>query len=324
MSSDSAAELDLITVALDVPERYDGWRLDHFIQARIPRLSRTRIQKMLRAQQQLAGLTLRPAQRVRGGQRIELLRPAPDEPDVPREFELLYEDEYLLAIDKPAGLPVHATARFHRNTLTALLRERYAGQTVPTLCHRIDRETSGVLLLARHHPSEIALKKDFFDRRVGKRYVAIVELAAPGALGEQSGVIDAPLGTCEESGIRIRQAVTPQGQVARTRWRVIERRGRYAMVEAKPETGRQHQIRVHLSHVGAPIVGDKLYGPDWRLMLEYLETGWTERLAERLLLPRHALHAAWLGFEHPMSKQQVQVEAPLPRELREFWEGRAE
>lgn len=163
---------DLIPMRFIVPARYHGWRLDHFISARIPRLSRNRVQQMLRLQARWSGQILKPAQRVFFGQQIELLRPAPVEPEVPRDFDVLYEDEYLMAIDKPAGLPVHATARFLRNTLTALLRERYPANT-PTLCHRLDRETSGVMMLARDKSAEIALKADFFHRRVSKCYIAI-------------------------------------------------------------------------------------------------------------------------------------------------------
>lgn len=313
----SEEELDLIEIRLDVAERFDGWRVDRFVQARIPRLSRTRIQRMLRAQERLGGEALRPAGRVRAGQRLVLLRPAPDEPDVPRHFEVLYEDDYLIAIDKPAGLPVHATARYHRNTLTALLRERYPAGEVPRLVHRIDRETSGVLLLARQRHVESALKTALAARTVHKAYLAIT-WGDPGP----SGVIDTPIGADPESGIRIKMRARPDGQPSRTRFRRLASKGEYALVEACPETGRQHQIRVHLSALGTPIVGDKLYGPDPSYMLEYLETGWTDDLEQRLELPRHALHAARICFEHPTRQSPLTVECPLPPDLDAFWRGR--
>ena len=315
-ADDAVEQIDLIQIRFTVAERFDGWRLDHYIQERIPRLSRTRIQKMVRAQAHLGGESLRPAQRVRGGQELVLLRPAPDEPDVPRDFEVLLDDGDLLAIDKPAGLPVHATARFHRNTLTALLRERYPGQRVPTLCHRLDRETSGLMLLAHSRELEVALKKDFFSRRVRKRYLAIV----CGELADE-GVIDEPIGPDPASGIRIKQRVRDDGQPAQTRFWTLERRGRYALVETAPLTGRQHQIRVHLAARGAPIVGDKLYGDDPTLMLEYLETGWTDGLARRLLLPRQALHAASVSFVHPVTQRQMTLECHLASDLQSFWDA---
>ena len=142
-------EPDLITIRFTVQPAHGGWRLDRFIKARITRLSRTRIQKMIRSQAELGGVALRPSSRVRVGQEVTLLRPAPEEPDVPLTFDVLHSDEAMLAIAKPAGLPVHATARFHRHTLTAVLRQRYPEGEVPQLAHRLDRETSGVMLLGR-------------------------------------------------------------------------------------------------------------------------------------------------------------------------------
>ena len=313
-NDDEAEALDLMEIRLDVAERFDGWRLDHFVQARIPRLSRTRIQRMIRAQLGLGGESLRPAGRVRAGQCLVLLRPAPDEPEVPRHFALLYDDAQLLAIAKPAGLPVHATARYHRNTLTALLRDIYGAQAAPRLVHRIDRETSGVLLLARDLRVEVALKAALARRTVRKRYLAIVS-GDPGP----EGLITAPMGPDPESGIRIKMGVRPDGVEARTAFRRIETRGTFSLVEATPQTGRQHQIRVHLAHHGTPIVGDKLYNGDPSTMLEFLETGWTESLEQRLLLPRHALHAASIRFLHPGTGEQLEIEAPLPSDLADFW-----
>lgn len=306
---------ELIEIAFLVPPSCHGWRIDRFVQTRIPRLSRTRIQKMVRAQAELGGGTFRAASRVVAGQQLVLLRPAPDEPDVPREFRTIYEDEALVVIDKPAGLPVHATARFHKNTLTALLRERYS-EPVPRLVHRLDKETSGVLLLARARPLEVALKGELAHRRVQKRYLAIVK-GDPGA----EGVIDAAIGPDPESGIRIKMRARDDGAPARTRFRRLEQRGDYALVEAAPETGRQHQIRIHLALVGSPIVGDKLYGPDPSCMLEHLETGWTESLAARLELPRHALHAAYLRIAHPQREEPLEFVCALPPDLQAFWDG---
>jgi 23S rRNA pseudouridine1911/1915/1917 synthase len=318
VDEDSEAELDLIRIELAVPRECDGWRLDRFVQFRIPRLSRTRIQKMIRAQAELGGAALRPASRVVGGQRIELLRPAPDEPDVPRHYRVIARDGPLIVIDKPAGLPVHATARYHRNTLMALLRDDY-DPPYPRLVHRLDRETSGVLLLCRDPVLEAALKGELAHRRAQKRYLAIVR----GELPHEEGQIEGAIGPHPESGIRVKMCVRAEGQPARTRYRVLERRGAYALVEAEPQTGRQHQIRVHLAHAGAYVVGDKLYGPDPSCMLEHLETGWTEALAERLELPRHALHAAAMTIRHPPRDQELHFEAPLSADLQAFWDSLA-
>jgi 23S rRNA pseudouridine1911/1915/1917 synthase len=306
---------ELIRILLTVARQYDGWRLDHFLKARIKRLSRSRIQQMIRSQEALGGEALRPATRVRAGQEVVLLRPAPAEPDVPRTIEVLHDDPQLMVIVKPAGLPVHATARYHRNTLVALLRQRL-GHPAPSPAHRLDRETSGLMLLARTREADTALKQAFRQRRVDKRYLALVCGRPP-----DSGVVELPLGPDLDSGIRVKMGVVPGGQPARTRYRTLERRGGFSLLEACPETGRQHQIRAHLGALGFPVVGDKLYGPDPGCLLEYLETGWTDSLQERLLLPRQALHAAGLSFPHPADGRPMQIHSPLPEDLAIFWDS---
>jgi 23S rRNA pseudouridine1911/1915/1917 synthase len=307
---------ELIELRLLVQPQYHGWRLDRYIAARIPRLSRNRIQKMIRSQRELGGAPLRAASRVRAGQELRLLRPAPEEPEVPRHFSVLFRDEVLLAIDKPAGLPVHATARFHRNTLTALLREAFPEGPLPVIGHRLDRETSGLMLLGVGQQNGAALKRIFRERLVEKRYLAIVHGQAP-----EQGVIDLPLGPDLGSGIRIKMGICESGLASRTGFRTLERRGRFSLVEACPETGRQHQIRAHLCAIGHPVVGDKLYGQPTELWLEYIETGWTPRLAERLLLRRQALHAAGARFPHPRTGEELCLECPLADDLRSFWES---
>jgi 23S rRNA pseudouridine1911/1915/1917 synthase len=314
------ATRELLEIHFRVHPQHDGWRLDHYIHLRIPRLSRNRIQQMIRSQTELGGAPRRPASRVRGGEEIVLLRPAPVEPDVPRTFEIVYRDDVLLAIDKPSGLPIHATARYHKNTLVALLRERYGGGDppvrVPVPAHRLDRETSGLMLLGLTGPAAVALKGAFRERRVHKRYLAIVR-----GHPDDEAVIDLPLAPDTHTGIRVRMEIAPRGSgmPSRTRYRTIERRGDYALVEASPETGRQHQIRVHLAAVGCPVVGDKLYGQEPEVWLEFIETGWTAALAGLLLLPRHALHAAAVSFPHPSSGREMTLCCPLPSDLQEFW-----
>jgi len=308
---------ELLEIRLLVHPQHAGLRLDHYLHLRIPRLSRSRIQQMIRSQVELGGGRLRPSARVRGGQEIVLLRPAPEEPDVPRRFAVVYRDEEVMAIDKPAGLPIHATARFHKNTLVALLRERFPQGRVPVPAHRLDRETSGLMLLGLTADAAIALKGAFRERRVRKRYLAIVRGAPP-----DEGRIDLPLGPDTHSGIRVRMEVVPAGGLPScTRLRTLERRGDFALVEASPETGRQHQIRVHLAALGCPVVGDKLYSVAPSLWLEYIETGWSERLQRQLILPRHALHAHALTFPHPRSGAPTEISCPLPPDLQAFWDG---
>jgi len=304
-------ERDQIVLRFVVERECAGWRLDRYLLRRIPRLSRNRIQRIVRNEATLRGQAgPRPAARVRAGDEILLRRPLPVEPAVPREFRVLHQDDHLLALDKPAGLPVHATARYHLNTLTQLLREHYPG-AYTAVAHRLDRETSGVLVCGRSVDAARRLKSAFEARRVQKRYLGIVH----GELADD-GVVDLPL-RISSGPVRIRMDVAADGAPSRTRWRVRERLGRFTLIEAAPETGRQHQIRAHMAAIGHPIVGDKLY-PDPAPFLEFIETGMTDSLRERLLLPRQALHAAQLSFPHPSDGRPFALEAPLPEDMSGF------
>ena len=304
-------------LALRVPPECDGWRLDHFLKQRIRRLSRTKIRTIIETQVRLdSGRAPRPAMGVRAGDTIRIDRPAPVEPEVPRAFGILAQDEHFIAIDKPAGLPMHTTAKFWKNTLVALLRERYPEERLQ-ICHRIDRETSGVLLIARTAEAASFLKRAFASRAVKKTYLALVH----GVPEPPAGVIDAPMRLLD-TRTHIKMGVTDDGLPAVTRYRVLRAFARHALVEAAPETGRQHQIRVHLAHLGHPLVGDKLYGAGEQAFMDYCDAGLTPELLDLFDgLPRHALHAARLTFPHPKTREPVTVESPLPADLVEYMKG---
>ncbi|HEY5284305.1 MAG TPA: RluA family pseudouridine synthase [Polyangia bacterium] len=312
-----AAPREIMPLALRVPPECDGWRLDHFLKQRIRRLSRTKICTIIASQVWLSnGRQPRPAMSVHAGDTIHIDRPAPIEPEVPREFGILAEDEYFLAIDKPAGLPMHTTAKFWKNTLVAILRERYPAEPLQ-ICHRIDRETSGVLLVARNREAASFLKRAFASRSVKKTYLALVH----GIPEPPSGVIDAPMRLIESKS-HLMMGIKSDGLPAVTRYVVQKTFAQHALVEASPETGRQHQIRVHLAHIGHPIVGDKLYGAGEQSFLDYCDSGLTPALLDLFNgLPRHALHAARLVFPHPQSKEMIAVESPLPDDLCEYMKG---
>lgn len=307
----------MIVRRLEVEPECHGFRLDRFIQLKIPRLSRNKIRRIIAEQVRIDDVPAdKVSRRVHAGSVVTIHRPAPVEPDVPRTFEVLSDDGAVLAIDKPAGLPMHPTARFYRNTLTAVLRERYPGEPLQ-LAHRIDKETSGVLLVARGTEAASALKQAFQERRVSKTYLAIVRGAPP----DQAGTIDAPLALDPKARVRVKMRVAARGLPALTRYRVVERLPRHALVELAPETGRQHQIRVHLAHLGCPIVGDKLYGhADERLFMELcdreLAEGHATEAAERALgLGRQALHAHAIEFPHPVTRARTRITAPLAPDL---------
>jgi len=303
---------DVIERDIVVPPECSGWRLDHFLKRRIGRMSRTRIQSIIGEQISFPdGRPARPSSPVRAGETILLRRPAPVEPEVPRRFDILFEDESVLVIDKPAGLPMHTTAKFWRNTLVALLRERYPDEQME-IAHRIDRETSGVLLIARNRQIASFLTRAFARRAVEKTYLALVK-----GHPLDEGKIDLPLRLLDtKSRIMMGPAKDGSGLTAVTQFRVLRRLPEHALCEARPLTGRQHQIRVHFASIGHPIVGDKLYGAGEELFMRSCD----EPLTPELLacfdgLPRHALHAHRLTFPHPVGKHAVTIESPLPADL---------
>lgn len=317
-----ANDEDLIFIPLVVDTGRDGFRLDRFLASRIARLSRTRVQQIVAAgrvrRAETGEVILRPAQRLRAGEALILERPAPREPPVVLDYAELHRDAELLVLNKPAGLPVHPSARYHRNTLTALMRERLGPGHGWEMAHRLDRETSGVLVFGRHGGSATALKRAFFARAVAKRYWALCRGCVEGHVR-----IDMSLGPAVGSAVRIKmgpRTAEAGGLRAVTEVRALARgefRGEaITLVEARPETGRQHQIRVHLAEIGHPLLGDKLYGLDEARFLAIVEGG--RPLAEleaQLGMSRHALHAVSLELDHPGDGRRVRFSAPWPADL---------
>jgi 23S rRNA pseudouridine1911/1915/1917 synthase len=243
-----------------------------------------------------------------------------EEPPAPQTFGVIYEDASLYVIDKPPGLPVHPTARYFHHTLTWLLRERF-GDDRPIIAHRLDRETSGLLVCARTRQAERALKIQFQERTIRKEYLAIVR----GSPDFEVTTIDLPLGPDQESEVRIKMAPRDDelGQPALTVCHVVERFAECSLIRAYPRTGRQHQIRAHLAAIGHPIVGDKIYGEDEGLFIAFVGRGLTEEEWARLELPRHALHASAIELEHPGTGEGLRLEAPLAPDLEAYlWERR--
>ena len=236
---------------------------------------------------------------------------------------VLYEDSTLLVCDKPAHLLIHPTKPDGTVTLwhqlTQLLAFEIANGGQVSVITRLDRETSGLVLVAKTHPAARDLHTLIEKQRLTKRYLAIVW----GWPDHNEFEVDQPLlrqGTIAPSKIWLKQAVHPSGYPSGTRFQVINRfenpHGKFAQLECEPLTGRTHQIRVHLAFTGYPIVGDKIYGPDENCYLEFIETGWTPALAERLLINHHALHASSLAFT--LGTENFAFNSPLPEDLRVF------
>jgi 23S rRNA pseudouridine1911/1915/1917 synthase len=319
----------IVTRRFVVDEAFAGQRLDHYLKRMIPRLSRTRLQQIIRTQLECNGRDAAKARfkahsPVAAGEEWVLRRPARAEPPCPRTFGVLHDDDVMMVIDKPAGLPVHASAKFYFNTLTRVMSERYPAVPLQ-ICHRLDRETSGALVLAKSRAAAASLKGAFEHKRVRKTYLAIVHGQPPwpdDGNGEDE-VIDLPLGLVPPSPDRVsvRMEVRPVadgGLPSTTLVRVLARRAGYALVRCTPITGRQHQIRAHLAASGYPIVGDKLYGHGDDAFADYCARGLTDDLLARFELPRHALHAASIWLPHPTNGQMFQVDSPLAPDLVAF------
>jgi 23S rRNA pseudouridine1911/1915/1917 synthase len=318
-----------VVTVMRVPPECAGMRLDRFVQGQLKRTSRTRAQQIVRAG--CYGPDARPLRgndRVKAEQHILLWRPPWDEkaPDV--VVPIIYEDAHLVAVNKPPGIPVHPTARYHASTVVKLLYAARPGDHL-RLSHRIDRETSGALLLARTAEADRLVKIQFEERAtVDKHYIAI----AWGWPDADRFRVELPLELDPASKLKVKMRVARPGEglAARTGCEVVGRRRdpatgrRYAMIRCHLETGRQHQIRLHLASLGLPLVGEKLYGPDEGFFTRGADGVLTDEDRRALELPRHALHAERLALDHPITGERLCLVAPLPADLGTFWESLAE
>ena len=293
-----------------------GRRLDLFLAERVPELSRTRIQELIREGNVLVdGRIAKVSHRVAAGEVIEvqvLPRPAlvAEPEDLP--LEVLLVDADFVIVNKPAGMVVHAGAGHARGTLVNALLHRLGklsgagGALRPGIVHRLDRETSGAMVVARNDKAHEHLAEQFRSRNVRKIYLVLVH----GKMPRDSGSITLPISRDPHRRTRMTARAT-KGRHARTDWRVIARMDRCTLVEAVLHTGRTHQIRAHFAAIGHPVVGDTLYGAP-----RGLRAG-TRNVP---LLARNFLHAARIGFSHPSTGVWVEVRAPLPRDLRVYFE----
>ena len=286
-----------------------GTRLDAILARAFPDLSRSFVQRLVElGQVTLDGRTAKASAKPRAGQTISLVVPPPTPSELlPRELPLaiIYEDADVLVIDKPAGLVVHPAPGHADDTLANALRHRYpdlaiGGELRPGIVHRLDKDTSGLLVIAKSDRAMADLVGQMKARTMLKEYVALVHgdpSRRAGSTGDAWTVIDAPIGRHPRD--RQRMAVVTGGREARTHFAVESRLGRYTLVRARLETGRTHQIRVHLASIGHPLVGDATYAPG----------------RETLGLDRQFLHAARLGFRLPGDGREVVFESPLPADL---------
>jgi 23S rRNA pseudouridine1911/1915/1917 synthase len=307
------------TIEVRLEPAHAGWRLDRALAAAVPTLSRERLKGLIRTGAvETAGAPVRdPATKVRGDEQLRVAIPEPEpahnEPqDIP--LRIVFEDEHLLVVDKPAGLVVHPAAGNRDGTLVNALLHHCGGSLSgiggvarPGIVHRIDKDTSGLLVVAKTDVAHEGLAKQFAAHRVERRYLAIVS----GIPKRAEGTIDAALARSATNRKKIAIVQGSRGKRAVTHWRRIDVLRDAALVECRLETGRTHQVRVHMASIGHPLVGDPVYG----------RTGKTHRkLLKELPFHRQALHAAELGFTHPVTKHRLSFASAMPPDMQELFE----
>ena len=256
-----------------------------------------------------------PGQMLRDHQKIVYLRPDFMEPEVDENFEVIYEDESLISLNKPGNLPTSPSGKYFKKTLVNLVKKKFGWKKLYTL-HRLDRETSGVILFAKQRRAAQKLASDFRKQNVQKIYTAILENSLP----SDEVFVSMPIGPHPRSQIRIKQSVVPEGRSCRTHFRLKESLGHASKVEIRPYTGRTHQIRVHSQFIGCPVMGDKLYALDDVGFVHWLNEGQTYLDRIGFSYRRQMLHALEIRFRHPVHDEEMILRADDSKFIRELAE----
>lgn len=305
------------TIDVRLDSAHAGWRLDRALAAAVPTMSRERLKALIRSGAvEAQGTAIRdPSLKVKGGEALRVAvpeaKPAHNEPqDIP--LTILFEDEHLLVLDKPAGLVVHPAAGNFDGTLVNALLHHCAGKLSgiggvarPGIVHRIDKDTSGLLVVAKTDVAHEGLSKQFAAHSIDRRYLALVN----GVPTASAGTVDAPLARSAANRKKIAVVEGKRGKRAVTHWKRLEVLRDAALIECRLETGRTHQVRVHMASIGHPLLGDPAYG----------RSGKTHgKLLKELGFDRQALHAAELGFTHPVTKHRLSFSSPMPPDMQEL------
>jgi len=305
------------TIDVRLEPAYAGWRLDRALAAAVPALSRERLKSLIRSGAvETKGAAVRdPALKVKGDEALRVAVPEPkaahNQPqDIP--LTIAFEDDHLLVLDKPAGLVVHPAAGNLDGTLVNALLHHCAGRLSgiggvarPGIVHRIDKDTSGLLVVAKTDVAHEGLAKQFAAHSIERRYLAIVD----GVPKASHGIVDAQLARSATNRKKIAIVETGRGKRAVTHWKRLEVLRDAALVECRLETGRTHQVRVHLASIGHALIGDPVYG---------LSGKTHGKLLKELGFQRQALHAAELGFIHPVTKHRLSFSSPMPPDMQEL------
>ena len=297
-----------------------GRRVDVYLTARFPIFSRSAYSRWLKEGQVLRdGRPLKPSSILHVGDVLHIyiagIAPETPEPPVP---PILYEDDRLIAVSKPSGLLCHPAGHRFAWGLIGIMKRARPRDTIH-LVHRLDRETSGVMLLTKDRPANAWMKKVFRERQVRKVYQAI----ARGVIPWETKDIDAPIGPVSGSAVNLRRGINEvEGLPSRTTVKVLQRMANHTLVSCRIHTGRTHQIRVHMEHIGYPLLGDKLYGQPDEVFIHHLDCGDDQWVRDRVGYPRHALHAWMLSVPH-FNNQLLTIRAPLPADMAALVAGEA-
>ena len=303
-------DISWVEVPFEVPGDHAGARVDAYLARRLHRYSRAEVQRLIGSGRvSLRGRAVKAAARVGPGDRIVVRYPRREEPPSRHaSLDVLYEDGSLLAVAKPGDLLSHPTDKIVRGAATSILREQFGARL--HLVHRLDRETSGVLLLAKDPAAARALTDAFTRRQVAKEYLALVR----GRVAFSSRAVDLPLGR-EGGEIKVRQSVTKDGRPAATQFRRLAVGAGASLVAAAPRTGRLHQIRVHLATLGHPVLGDKLYTEDGAAYMKAVRRTLSAEDIAALGAERQMLHAWRLRLAHPSTGRPLEITAPPPEDF---------
>ncbi len=296
-----------------------GKRLDAFLASQLAEVSRTRLQRAIEDGDVLVNeRAVKPSYKLRAGDQIEIDLPEPGAVELlaePIPLKIIHEDEDLIVVDKPAGMVVHPGAGIESGTLANALVYHFnelsgtAGRIRPGIVHRLDKDTSGLIVVAKNDVAHTKLSEQFHDRKVFKMYVALVY----GRVSQSIGDIEANIGRSPHHRMKMAVLRGGAGRYAHTIFQVVDRYSDFSLLKVQIKTGRTHQIRVHLAHTAHPVVGDALYGQGRENSVHDVKMKRAIRS-----LNRHFLHAAQLEFAHPRTGGVMKFESPLPSELTSF------
>lgn len=293
---------------------YQGSRIDFYLGKEYLFRSRTNWQRVIDEGKVLVnGRAVKASYKLLLGDEVHYFRPESSEPVVDKNIYSIWEHEGLIAVYKPPNLPMHEGGAYRRNTFCEVLKEKYGAEWAPT--HRLDRETSGIVLCSDKSALRTELSGDFYHKRISKKYLAIVN----GTPSQEEWNVDAPIVLTKNTSFRIKYWVEEGGLPSQTNFKVKERLSNYTLLEISPRTGRTHQIRVHSAWSGFHLVGDKKYYPDENIYLEYYDNGFTENVRRACLFDRLCLHATYLSFTHPGTKKKCEVFCELPEDMKGIW-----